>query len=122
MDREPGYLPVSTQRGIVTKGNKQGSAVSTRDMLKAAHEGRRLTIRLQDSTVMECYLAGMDDYHWKVVTIEEPPRVHLVHKTAAAVITIGGPDLEEQDNTEAITAIVSGFQAFAARSLGIAPT
>lgn len=101
------------------KDVKRGASVSTRDMCKAAVDGRLLKIRLIDGHELCGYLAGMDDYHWKVVTPKL--EVSLVHKAAAAVIVINGPTLAEESRREAIEAIIRPFQGFASGLLGRQP-
>lgn len=68
---------------------KTGSAMSDKQIARAAVEGQRLIFRTTAWTPLDGYVVGMDDYHWLIASIGErdtdPVFTTLVHKTCPLV-------------------------------------
>lgn len=65
-----------------------GSAMSDKQMARAAVDGRMLVFRTGVLVPMEGYVVGMDDFHWLIATPSdghEPVQTTLVHKTCPLV-------------------------------------
>lgn len=68
---------------MVKKGGEPtGSAVSTKQLAYTVRDGRIVAFHLEGQ-VIAGYLAGMDGYHWLVIT--PSLEIHLVHKSCARV-------------------------------------
>lgn len=94
---------------------KRGSAVSTREMLRAAIQGNLLVFKMTDGSSVAGYLGGLDDYHWKVV--RSNGGVLLVHKGSAMVVEILAPSLDAEDLKADIIQILGPFRAAAKKIL-----
>lgn len=102
------------------RNQRQGSAVSTKELGRAAVEGRRLILTFTSGARVEGYLAGMDDYHWKIV--DPDGGVLLIHKSAPEIIRISDADLDQAENATEIKAICDPFRkAMEREALGKTP-
>jgi hypothetical protein len=67
---------------------KTGSAMSDKQIARAAVQGQRLIFRTVAFTPMDGYVVGMDDYHWLIASPGEqgePVETTLIHKTCPLV-------------------------------------
>lgn len=60
--------------------------MSTKQIARSVHDGRLVTFHIPGSENISGYVAGMDDFHWLVLTPDG--KEHLVHKSGASVVTI----------------------------------
>jgi hypothetical protein len=74
----------------MSSAQRSGSAMSAKQMARAATAGRRITFCfLAAKQEVEGYLVGMDDYHWFVATpIGHDVETMLIHKGSADLIKI----------------------------------
>lgn len=84
---------------------RAGSTMSTKQMARAAVEGRRVTATwYPHETSVSGYLVGMDDFHWFfAVPISDDIETVLVHKT--------GPDVVKIDREHSLANETSEVQA-----------
>jgi len=68
--------------------------MSTKQMTKAALDGRKIEFSLPDDKTVSGDLVGMDDYHWLVDDGAGPA---LVHKAAAHLISFSWMTLADED-------------------------
>lgn len=67
---------------------KTGSAMSDKQIARAAVEGRKLVFRTEVLVPMEGYIVGTDDYHWLVACPSQENQgvqTTLVHKSCPLV-------------------------------------
>lgn len=72
----------------VAAKKKAGSAMSDKQIARAAVEGQRLIFRTVAFTPMDGYVVGMDDFHWLIASpgeLGEPVATTLIHKTCPLV-------------------------------------
>lgn len=80
----------------MTKSRQQGSSVSTKQLARTVLDGRPVFFyaTIEMTNRVRGYLTGMDDYHYFVVSPLEDGskqfRVMLLHKSAIAVMVLGG--------------------------------
>lgn len=84
---------------------KSGSAMSDKQIARAAVDGQRLIFRTGAWTPLDGYVVGMDDYHWLIASpgeLGEPVETTLVHKTCPLVSFTDTylKDEPEEDRTE----------------------
>jgi hypothetical protein len=96
---------------VVKKGGEPiGSGVSTRQLAYTVRDGRKVTFHLEGQ-VLSGYLAGMDGYHWLVIT--PALEIHLLHKSCARV-DLGKldqePSLPNEANKDGIERLVLPFR------------
>lgn len=87
-----------------------GATVSNRQLAYTVRDGRRVTFHIPNLDPVLGYLAGMDDYHWLVVTPDL--KLHLVHKGFSRV-DLGTldqkGDLESEANKDEIQKLIRPF-------------
>jgi hypothetical protein len=96
---------------LVKKGGEpSGSAVSTKQLAYTVRDGRKVTFYLE-GRVLSGYLAGMDGYHWLLITPEL--KIFLIHKSCAFV-DLGTldeePSLSTEKNKDEIERLVLPFR------------
>jgi hypothetical protein len=73
----------------VVASRRSGSAMSDKQIARAAVEGQRLIFRTGAWTPVDGYVVGMDDYHWLIATVgdesTDPVSTTLIHKTCPLV-------------------------------------
>ena len=76
---------------------RSGSFMSSKQISRAAVDGRYLTFHTSVRTV-EGYVVGMDDYHW-LIADGHAGHLVMVHKGSTALVEFGGgfnlPDRDE---------------------------
>jgi hypothetical protein len=82
-ETRPGRLQVLSPK-------KSGSAMSDKQMARAAVDGRMLVFRTGVLVPLEGYVVGMDDFHWLIATPAnldegEPVLTTLIHKSCPLV-------------------------------------
>jgi hypothetical protein len=98
--------------GVVKKGGEPtGSAVSTKQLAYTVRDGRLVIFHLSNDVAVKGYLAGMDGYHWLVIT--PALSIFLIHKSCAYV-DLGKldqePSLANEDNKDEIERLVRPFR------------
>jgi hypothetical protein len=93
---------------------RQGSSASTKNLARAAVEGRRLNFHFSPEWQVSGYLVGMDDFHWVIVGTEPSgPRVKLIHKSAPVVeITDSVLTKETPEFVKRVIEISESFRAY----------
>lgn len=85
---------------------KSGSAMSDKQIARAAVNGQRLIFRTGAWTPLDGYVVGMDDFHWLIASpgdlTGEPVTTTLIHKTCPLVSFTDTylADEPEEDRTE----------------------
>jgi hypothetical protein len=72
----------------VVASRRSGSAMSDKQIARAAVDGQRLVFRTVAFTPMDGYVVGMDDFHWLIASpgeLGEPVATTLIHKTCPLV-------------------------------------
>jgi hypothetical protein len=77
---------------VVSTGSRSGSSMSSRQMARAATDGRRISFQWVASNgnyvaPLDGYLVGMDDFHWLVLTTPNQ-QIALIHKTSPDITLI----------------------------------
>ncbi len=96
--------------------------MSTRQIARAAVEGRQVTFSFTTLPDVTGYVVGADDYHWFVINPSGnnptlSPETLLVHKGSAAVVRIHTePTLVQDPERDFITKVGSSFWAFCNRA------
>lgn len=108
----PTLLPERRGCWVVKKGGEPiGSAVSTKQLAYTVRDGRLVTFHLEGNVAVQGYLAGMDGYHWLVIT--PSLRIHLIHKSCA-LVDLGKLDqessLQNEENKDGIERLVLPFR------------
>lgn len=88
VDEPQGQLNTQT----ATRPRKTGSAMSDKQIARAAVEGRKIVFYSGVLMPVEGYVVGMDDYHWLIATPSERDlgvQTALVHKTCPLVSFTG---------------------------------
>lgn len=89
---------------------RNGAAMSRRQLEQAVLAGRRLTIRGDGGWTVTGYLAGLDDYHYLIVSDEGGVRqTRLVHKSAPLVDVDVTPTYDLH-RTEWLESIIGPFR------------
>jgi hypothetical protein len=92
----------ATFRDLPGARRKSGSAMSDKQMARAAVDGRMLLFRTGVLVPMDGYVVGMDDFHWLIATPSdghEPVQMTLVHKTCP-LITFTDHYLVDEDEVD----------------------
>lgn len=85
--------------------------MSSKQMAAAVLSGRKVTFTfLSGADPIEGYLAGMDDFHWFVVTSTGVK--HLIHKTTVYVTISDEDTYATEPQREALDKIVGPFRLF----------
>jgi hypothetical protein len=69
--------------------------MSTKQISRAAVDGRRLRFIFADRTI-EGYVVGLDDYHWLVAPYDSD-ELNLVHKGSASLVVFTAHTLNDED-------------------------
>jgi hypothetical protein len=99
---------------VVKKANEpSGSSVSTKQMAYTVRDGRKVTFLFENLPPVSGYLAGMDGYHWLVITPDL--YILLIHKTSACV-HLGKLDqessLKTEENKDEIERLTAPFRQY----------
>jgi hypothetical protein len=107
---------------------RTGSSMSSRQIARAAVDGRKVTFQFHTLRPITGYVVGQDDFHWFVIdpSGDNPnlsPETLLVHKGSAAVIKIHSePTLSTEPEQGYIEKVGSAFWQFCNRTyFGINP-
>lgn len=118
-----------TQERSVVPGQQRrsprvGSQMSSREIARAAVEGRRVTFKYfagNGDHSVRGYVVGSDDFHWKVVVLSPDAQIELalVHKGLAPLTVFGlEPTLgaEPEEYREAVQKIGQRYWDFCRES------
>lgn len=99
------------------KDSRRGSTTSDREIAFAVRTGQRVTFNPLVGEPVTGYVGGMDDFHWKVATIEDGNVVVvLVHKTAATVKVHPKPTYNDDEHRHDLEQIVAPFRDYVMRT------
>lgn len=115
--RESGVTDSGSQRR--TGSERLGAKISTKEFERAAAEGRMVTLRRNESIERRGYVAGMDDYHWRLV--DTSGAVMLCHKALWPEVYFSSQptlDDEPEDVRNRIIEVSQSFRRRCAEKLG----
>lgn len=101
------------------RAERLGAKISTKEFERAAYEGRRVTLRRNESIERQGYVAGMDDYHWKLVDVTGA--VALFHKALWPEVYFSPHptlDSEPEDVRNHVIEVSQSFRKHCAEKLG----
>ena len=84
------------------------SSLSDKELAQSARDGYAVTFTKSDGAKITGYIAGWDDFHWKVV--DHTAAKHLVHKSGTHLTPRPDIKLQEEDERAAIEEIVVPFR------------
>lgn len=97
---------------------RQGAAMSTKQIGRAAHERRKLAFHTGVLDIAG-YVVGSDDFHWFVASVHQEYGAYtaLVHKSCPVVVfTTSTLNEESEADREMITAIGTPFWEWCGRT------
>jgi hypothetical protein len=99
----------------VKKPSRPGSSTSTKQIVQTVKDGRKVYFKTVVGDISG-YVAGMDDYHWMVVTPAENLTTHLVHKSAPLISLGRASTYQDEDTKEEMDKIIAPFRQWVLRT------